>query len=73
MSNDAAIHESLMNGSGTILPRVGVGVGVVGVGVGLEDSFQDQSCNLKVGALCSCGAEAHPTVSATFLGLEPIA
>ncbi len=70
MKEPAVIHESLMNASRTILPRVGGGVGG---GVGLEDSFQDQSCNLKVGALCSCGAEAHPTVSATFLGLEPIA
>lgn len=70
MSNHADIHEGFMNASRIILPRVGGGVGG---GVGLEDSFQDQSSNLAVGALCSCGAEDHPVVSATFLGLEPIA
>jgi hypothetical protein len=34
---------------------------------------QDQIVAVVEGALCSCGAEAHPTVSATFLGLEPMA
>lgn len=37
-------------------------------------SVQDQSCDLTVGSgLCGRSADAHPTVSATFLGLDPIA
>lgn len=35
--------------------------------------IQDQSAYLTVGALCSCSADAHPTVSYALLGLEPMA
>lgn len=34
-----------------------------------KDNFQDQSCNLTVGALCSCDADAHPAVSYALFGL----
>lgn len=40
---------------------------------GSEELFQDQSCYLTVGALCSCDADAHPAVSYALFGLEPIA
>lgn len=51
MRASRAVHESLMNGSGMILPRVGGGVGVgVRGGLGVGVSIQDQVDNLTVGA-----------------------